>query len=197
MDSKLSGVKLIADTFGTDKVKLDEPLFEHMATKLGGPAKLFFVAIHPNEIIRMVVMARSLKIPILIFGTGSKMMISDEGFDGVAIKNRTSKISIIGVKGKVKKTGVGVDEAMVEVESGVPIAKLIEFLDNQGLDSNQLRNIPGTIGGNLTLSQVLLDLVQKIKVLDTDNDTMEVEKNNLSLRRHIILSAVFKFRTKL
>lgn len=197
MDSKISGVKLIADAFGTDKVKLDEPLSEHMATQLGGPAKLFFVAIHPNEIIRMVIMARSLKIPILIFGTGSKMMISDGGFDGVAIKNRTSKISIIGVKGKVNKAGVGVDEAMVEVESGVPISKLIEFLDNQGLDSNQLRNIPGTIGGNLTLSQILLDLVQKIKVLDNDNDAVEVEKNNLSLRRHIILSVVFKFRTKL
>src|SRR5688500_3557620 len=107
MDNK---IKLIADSFGSDKVKLDEPLAEHMSTNIGGPAKIFFVALHPNEIIRMVKMVRDLKVPYLIFGTGSKMLISGTGFNGVAIKNRTSKINVVGVKGKVGKAGIGVEE---------------------------------------------------------------------------------------
>lgn len=198
-----SNYKLIADSFGSDKVKLDEPLAEHMSTGIGGPAKIFFVALYPTEIIRMVKMARDLKVPFLIYGTGSKMLISDVGFDGVAVKNRTSKITVVGVKGKVGRAGisgaslrVGVEEVMVEVESGVSMTKLVEFLKKQGLDSDTISNIPGTVGGNLALSRPLLDLVQKIKVLDDDDDIIEIEKSVLSLRRHIILSAVFKFKTE-
>ncbi len=193
MDNKF---KLIADTFGSDRVKLNEPIASHVALNVGGPAKLFFVGTHPREIIRIVKMSRELKLPILVFGTGSKMMISDIGFDGVIVKNRTSSIAVIGVKGKVGRTGIGVSEAMVEADSGVPIGKLVEFLKKQSLDFHTIENIPGTIGGNLFLSKALLETVQKIKVIDEDDDIIEIEKDSLNSRKHIILSVVFKFKTE-
>lgn len=193
MDSR---IKLIADSFGRDKVKFDEPISSHVATNLGGRAKLFFVAIHTQEIIRMVELVRELKVPLLIFGSGSKMAISDNGFDGVALKNRTSKIIVVGVKGKVSKTGIGVSEAVVEVDSGVTIAKLIEFLRGQGLDENQVNPVAGTIGGNLLTNRQLQALAQKIKILNEDSEKQEIDLQELSLRKHIILSVVFKFKTK-
>lgn len=193
MDSKL---KLIAQSFGSDRVLLDELVSDHVATKLGGPAKLFFVATNVREIIKMFQIVRELKLPFLMVGTGSKMAISDLGFNGVVIKNRTSNIVVVGVKGKVSKVGIGVDEAVVEAESGVTIQKLIEFLEKQGLDPSQIGNISGTIGGNLFINRYLQELVSKIKVLDSDGDLNEVESKDLRLQRHIILSAVFKFKTK-
>ena len=191
MDEK---AKLLADSFGSDKVKLNEPISAHTVLHLGGPAKLFFVATHVQEIIRMAELAKSLKIPVIVFGTGSKMIISDKGFDGVIIKNRTAGIIIVGVKVKVSKEGIGVSEATVEVESGVSTSKLIEFLKKQGLNTDLLTSVTGSLGGNLFLTKALLDQTQKIKIIDETGEIAEIEKEDLSLQKHIILSAVLKFR---
>lgn len=187
--------KLIMDSFGSDKVKLDEPIGEHTFLRVGGPAKLFFVATHQREIIRMNEIARGLKIPVIVFGTGSKMIISDDGFNGVIIKNRTSGMTVVGVKGKVSKIGIGVSEVMVKVDSGVTITKLSEFVRSQHLNVNSLDGVTGTVGGNLFLSKQILDLTQKIKIIDKVGDIDEIEKEELRLREQIILSAVLKFKT--
>lgn len=192
MDDK---IKLIVDTFGSDKVKLDEPISEYTALKVGGSAKLFFIAFTQREIIKIVEMTNTLKIPFFIFGTGSKMMLSDKVFDGVVVKNRTSNISIVGVKGKVSKGGVGVDEALVEVASGLSINKLIEFLDIHGLNPMEIAGLPGSIGGNLFINKHLQERTQSIKVIE-DAELEEIKVEDLNLRKHIILSAVFKFKAK-
>lgn len=192
MDEK---AKLLVHSFGSDRTKLNEPISEHVATHLGGPALVFFVASHTREIIRMADMARELKLPVLVVGSGTKMAISDQGFDGVVIKNRTSNIVVVGVKGKVSKVGIGVSEAMVEIDSGVTISKLVEFLKAQSLDFSQIENIPGTIGGNLSLNRSVLELAQKIKVLDEDGEKLEINAIDLRPRRYIVLSAVLKFKS--
>jgi UDP-N-acetylmuramate dehydrogenase len=191
MDDK---VKLIADSIGRDKVKLDEPLKEYTALQSEGRAKLFFIAFTTQEIIRINELARDLKVPVLVFGTGSKF-ISKKGFEGLVIKNRTQNINIVGVKGKVSRNGIGVDEAMVEVEGGVSIKKLVEFLNKQGLESSEIASSPGTIGGNLFLSLPLQRRVKSIKVIE-EGDIEEIEAKQLILQKHIILSAVFKFKSK-
>lgn len=193
MDSKL---KLITDAFGKEKFKSDEPIAGHTALGVGGPAKLFFVAVTQREIVRVVTEARKIKLPFLIFGTGSKMMISDHGFDGLIIKNRTKNLVVVGVKGKVTKVGVGVAEAFVETDSGVGISTMVDFLDKQGLESSELSDLPGSIGGNLFINSDLQKRCKNIKVILQDGDIDEIEPHELSLRKHIILSVVFKFKSK-
>lgn len=187
-------IKLIADSIGPEKFKFNEPVAPFTALGVGGPAKLFFIAFTQQEIIKIVEMARSLKVPLIVFGTGSKHMISDKGFDGIVVKNRTKNMSVVGVKGKVSKEGIGVSEAMVEVDSGVSLNALVEFLIQQNLDSSGLENLPGSIGGNLFLNRSLQDKVQKIKILNEDSDEEEINSDQLNLRKQIILSAVFKFK---
>lgn len=193
MDNK---IKLITDSFGKEKFKFDEPIKDHTGLGVGGQAKLFFVAVTPREIIRIVTEAHKLKLPFLIFGTGSKMMVSDNGFDGLIIKNRTKKLAVVGVKGKVSKMGVGVDEAFVEVDSGVSINSLVTFLNQQGLQSQDLSSIPGSVGGNLFINAHLQNKCKNIKVITQESEIEEIKGEELSLRKHIILSAVFKFRSK-
>ena len=193
MDNKL---KLITDAFGKEKFKFNEPVANHTALKVGGPAGLFFVAVAPREIIRIITEARKLKLPLLIFGTGSKMMVSDHGFNGLVVKNRTKNIAVVGVKGKVSKMGVGVEEAFVEVDSGVSINSLTEFLDKQGLQSEDLSDIPGSVGGNLFINANLQNKCKNIKVITQDSEIEEIKAEELSLRKQIILSVVFKFKSK-
>ncbi len=193
MDSKF---KLVVDSFGKDRFKFSEPLKSYTALKAGGPAKLFFIAFTSNELVKIVKMCRELKLPIFVFGTGSKIMMSDAGFDGLVVKNRTKIIQTISVKGKVTKYGIGVEEALVEVESGVSISKFSEYLDSQGLSTSEIAGIPGSIGGNLFLSHLLQTKVKSIKVLDHVSEIDEISVEDLRPRKHIVLSAVFKIKAK-
>lgn len=193
MDPKF---KLIVDSFGKDRFKSDEPLKDHTTLQIGGPAKLFFIAFSVNELIKIIKTVRDLKVPHFILGTGSKSMISDNGFNGVVIKNRTKNIQIVSIKGKVSKFGIGIEEAFVEVESGVSMAKFSEFLTNQNLSSEDFKGIPGSIGGNLLLSHFLQTKTKSIKVLTLRSQIEEIEPDELSFRNHIILSAVFKVKSK-
>lgn len=193
MDNKY---KLIADSFGKEKFKFDEMLKNYMAMDVGGPAKLFFIAFKTSEIIKLISMARQINIAVLFFGTGSKLAISDQGFDGLVIKNRTTNIEIVSLKGKATRVGIGVEEALVEVEGGVSINKFVEFLESHNLSSEEFVNISGSIGGNLFVNRFLQMYCKSIKVLDLNDSIDEIEVSQLSLKKHIILSAVFKIKSK-
>lgn len=193
MDNKF---KLIIDSFGKDRFKFDEPLKDYTTLSIGGPAKLFFIVFTTQELIKLVSMCRELNLPFFIFGTGSKFMMSDQGFNGLVIKNRTKNITTISVKGKVSKFGIGIDEALVEVDSGVSIAKLSEYLDSQELSPEEFKNTPGSLGGNLFISRTLQSKVKSIKVYNLNSNIEEIGPQDLSLNKHIILSAVLRFRAK-
>ena len=194
MDNKR--YKLIVDYFGKDRFKFDEPLKDYTALEMGGPAKLFFIAFTSNELTKIITMCRQLKAPFFLFGTGSKILISDSGFPGLVIKNRTKNIEIVSIKGKVSKFGIGVEEALVEVESGVSISKFVEFLNSQGLASADFFLLSGSIGGNLFLSKILQKVTKSIKVLNLRSQIEEIPAFGLSLKKHVILSALFKLRSK-
>lgn len=123
-------------------------------------------------------------------------MISDAGFDGLVIKNRTKNISTVSVKGKVTKFGIGIEEALIEVESGVSVKKFIEYLDSQGLESLEFFNMSGSIGGNLFLSKFLQNRTKSIKILDLKSEIEEIGAETLSPKKHIIISAVFRIKAK-
>lgn len=193
MDTKF---KLIVDTFGNDRFKFDEPLRDYTALRAGGPAKLFFIAFSTQELVKIVKLCRQLKLLFFIFGTGSKMLISDNGFDGLVIKLRSKNIKTISVKGKVSKFGIGIEEALVDVDSGVSINKFCEFLHSQGLETQDFLGINGSIGGNLFLIRFLQSKVKSIKVLDLDSEIQEISAEALSPKKHIVLSAVFRIKAK-
>lgn len=196
MNKVLGKFKLIIDSFGTDRFKFDEPIKNYTSLEIGGNAKLFFIAFTTRELIKIINMCRDLNLPFFLFGTGSKIIISDLGFDGLVIKNRTKNIQIVSIKGKVLKFGIGIEEALIEAESGVSMKKFSEFLDTQGLISAPFSDISGSIGGNLFINNFLQIAAKSIKVLDLKSNIWDIDPKELSLRKHIILSAIFRTKAK-
>lgn len=194
MDAKF---KLIVDSFGRDRFKFNEPLKDYTALSSGGLARIFFIAFTTSELIKIIKMCRQLKLPFFIFGTGSKIMISDSGIDGLVIKNRTKNIKTVSVKGKVTKFGIGVSEAQIEVDSGVSINKFCEYLESQGLENSAFERIPGSIGGNLILNRFLQTKVKSIKILTQLSEIEEISIDNFKAGKDIIISAVFKLSAKI
>ncbi len=192
MDSKF---RILTQIFGSERIKLNEPLSSHTYSKFGGPAEVFFVATNEREMIKILSLALELDINLFILGSGTKVLISEKGMKGLVVKNRTSDIKISGVKGKVGKSGIGVEEAIVEASSGVTIGKLKDFLIKQGLeDISAYSSLHSTIGGSLRIDNSLLDRVQKIKIWD-QGEIKDIDPSSLR-REHIILVTFFKFKSK-
>lgn len=188
--------KLLVDSFGKDKFKFDVEIREYTELQVGGKSKLFFIAFTIRELTKIIAMCRELRLNFFLFGTGSKIMISDNGFDGLVIKNRTKNFHIVSVKGKVSKFGIGIEEALVEVESGISMKKFAESLDREGLQSEMFLGIPGSVGGNLFINNLLQRSAKSIKVLDWKSEIWDIEPKELSLKKHIILSSVFAIKAK-
>lgn len=116
----------------------DNFLLKNITTlSIGGPAKKFVAVKTWEELLEALQFAKQNNLNYLIIGGGSNLLISDEGFDGLVIKN------------EIKNTWeVGPDSSQVEVKSGTPLQELVDYTIAHGLSGLQkLAGIPGTVGG--------------------------------------------------
>ena len=185
-------LKLIELELGSVRVKYNEPLKYHVASPTEANAKCFYVATTIKELTRVLELAKELKVPFFFYGAGTKVLITED-IEGLTIQNRTSGIRVSGVKGKVSVNGIGVDEAMVEIESGVSLQKSNDFLKDQKLRQFNFPYIPNsTIGGSLYVTPPLQDLVQKVKVFQdgeiSDIDVLDLKRNDY------VLSVILKVK---
>lgn len=190
MDEK---IKLLISTLGENRIKQNENLKHFTYTKIDVSAEYFYIVTTQKEIREILNSCFELKIPFFIFGNGTKLVVKRPFIKGLVIKNRTGGIKIGGIKGKVGPSGIGVEEALIETDSGVSIEKFNDYLKNQ-----QLRNLltnssaKSSIGGSLFLDTDLKQVCQKVtvwkkgKIWDIDPYSLEKEM--------IILSAVFKVK---
>ena len=184
--------KILEQVLGKDRVKFDESLKYHLANPSDAKAECLYIATSVLELERVLNLARELKIPFFLFGSGTKIFIN-ENIKGIAVKNRAAGIKISGVKGKVSNKGIGVEEAMVEAESGVSIKKLNDYLREQKLKLFDFPVIQGaTIGGSLYITPALLDAAQKIKVW-SDGEISDIDTLDLK-REDIVVSVIFKVK---
>jgi len=103
--------------------------------KIGGPAKLFAEVKSAEELKEVFRLAKSLvQDKIAILGGGTKVLISDEGFDGLIIYNK-----IAGIEREGDNLRVG---------SGALTKDLLEYcLENSLSGLEWAGGLPGTIGG--------------------------------------------------
>lgn len=68
-------------------LKTAEPLAPHTTFRIGGPADFFLSAADPEVFVQAVTSARELGLRYFVLGGGSNILVSDEGFRGLVIKN--------------------------------------------------------------------------------------------------------------
>lgn len=193
MDDK---IRLIVSTLGPFRVKVNIDVSEYLATGLGSKAAGFYIATTTRELVNAIKVCRELKVPYLIIGTGSKVALSKDGFLGLLIKNRSDNLKVAGVRGKVSRGGIGIEEALIEADSGVSLKRMAEFGESQKLTGFEgLRASLGTIGGSLLVNDLLISRCHQVEVLDGGG---EVKKKNIGelKREEVILTVIFKLKSK-
>lgn len=80
-----------------ERIKYNEPMKNHTTIKIGGNADVLVLPETIDEIIAIVDYARNNNINLTVIGNGSKLVVSDDGIEGIVIK-LTSKFSNVKVE---------------------------------------------------------------------------------------------------
>ncbi|MBI2552671.1 UDP-N-acetylmuramate dehydrogenase [Candidatus Uhrbacteria bacterium] len=105
--------------------------------KIGGAARYFFVARTADDLVRAITAAHECAIPFFMFGGGSNILVSDKGFDGLAIMTQ-----IKGVEWRIEE-----NRALVTAGAGEIWDELVAQCVERNLAGIEcLSGIPGTVG---------------------------------------------------
>ncbi len=143
-------------------IRSNVSLKKYSTFRIGGIAKYFFEAETKEDLISVVKLAKEFKIPFYIIGEGSKLLISDNGFNGLIIKTKNQKFKVEG------------DE--IEVEAGLLMNQLVQITLKESLTGVEwLAGIPGTIGGAIrgnagAFKGSIQDVILSVNVFDAEKE---------------------------
>ncbi|MDZ7799105.1 MAG: UDP-N-acetylmuramate dehydrogenase [Patescibacteria group bacterium] len=161
--------------------------------KIGGPAKYFIIVKNENQLIEALKWAKKNKIKYFILGHGANILVSDQGFDGLVIKNEIKELKILS-------------KTTITVGSGLTLGELLGFcLDHKLKGLEFLAGIPSTVGGAIVGNtgnpkKAIGDFISQVKVIDENLDIKILSHQELKFayrksifkeKDYIILSALF------
>src|SRR5262245_40103738 len=122
----------------SDRLQQRVPLAPFTTLGIGGPARWFARAGSIDEVSTSQGWAESQRMPLLVLGGGSNLVVADEGVDGLVLQ-----VAITGVM--VTRRG---DDTIVSAGAGESWDALVALTVGHGLAGLEcLSGIPGTVGG--------------------------------------------------
>ncbi len=188
------------------------PLHDKNWFQTGGLARFYCEPKTLDDWKQAILHTQKHQIPLFVFGQGANILISDEGFDGLAIRpiGKNIEICISPILQYTDDKQKSSHSAYVKADAGVILHDLIEWcLNNNILGLEEFSGIPGTVGGsvyiNLHYYQFLLEhFLIEAEVLDVENQTIMTvpcswfnfgyNTSKLHKKKHILISATFALK---
>jgi UDP-N-acetylmuramate dehydrogenase len=164
------------------RVLFDAPMRQFTSMKVGGPADTLLFPKDVDELRRVVRYAWRGRIPLLILGKGTNLIVRDKGVRGW----------VISLAQGMKK--IAVDGEMIEAEAGLLLQRLVQFSVQKGLTGLEpFFGIPGTVGGGLAMNAgawgaELKDVLLSMTLMKENGEVVERSRSKLrfSYRRLVI-----------
>lgn len=176
-------------------IRENMPLSECTTFRVGGPCPLFIDHPSADQLTALIQKLNELKMPFLVIGQGSNLVISDEGLDCVVIRFCTETPVIQAGKTRVTVSGDTLldDFSLFTVEKSVG-------------DLSYCTGIPGTVGGGLAgnagafgrqigdhlVSADILGLDGTVRTVAPDELEFSYRHSKLKETGEIVLSATFE-----
>jgi UDP-N-acetylmuramate dehydrogenase len=179
------------DLAGT--LKYGEPLLRHTTYRIGGPAAVHFTPTSHESVAGAVAWAREHKLPVLVLGLGSNVLIRDGGFPGLVIKIGKGLDTVSHRAGTWK------------IGAGLPTPLLARRTAEEGFAGVQrLVGVPGSVGGavfmnagahgqdiaSVLISATVLD--PKGRVVDKARKEINFTYRRSGLEGHIVLGCALR-----
>ena len=119
----------------------NEPMSKHTTYGIGGPAMAYVTPKDRFDLSSILKFSTKNEIPVYFVGTGSNLLVADNGIDGIVITPAKSLKQL-----EIKKN-------WVVAESGVMLGKLVKECIKHNLTGlESLIGVPGTLGGALVMN---------------------------------------------
>ena len=113
-----------------------EPLRHHTTFRIGGPADYYFAARTADQLVIALRTAHEARLPMFLLGGGSNLLVSDEGFRGLVLRNAIEDVEF--------------DGTVAQVGCGLDFLEFIYACRDRSLSGLEFAaGIPGSIGGAL------------------------------------------------
>ena len=155
------------------KVLFDAPMRQFTSIQVGGPADSLLFPKDVDELKKVVRFARRKKIPFLILGRGTNLVVRDKGVRGW----------VISLAQGMKK--IQMDGGVVEAEAGLSLQRLVQFSIQKGFTGLEpFFGIPGTVGGGLVMNAgawgaELKDVLLSVTLMKEDGEIAERSRSRL------------------
>jgi UDP-N-acetylmuramate dehydrogenase len=174
-------------------VKYEEPFARHTTFRIGGPAMVLFQPGDVDALKAALAWAKQHKLPWMVLGLGSNVLIRDGGFRGLVLK-----------------IGKGLDDAVVKghtwkVGAGLAMPLLARRSAETGFEGVQrLIGVPGTVGGAVFMNagahgQDIASVLQTATVLTPAGEVVEKARKDIAfayrrsgLDGHIVLGCALQ-----
>ena len=159
------------------EMRFVEPMMKHTSLRIGGPADVFAIPQDIPSLKNMLIILKRQGIPFLPLGSGTNVLIRDEGINGVVISLMYfRKIQIISE-----------DESNVNVyvEAGAPLKRLVQFSKENGYSGIEgLAGIPGSVGGAIcgnagAFGYEMKDVLSVVSMMDAEGCIKELRAEDI------------------
>ncbi len=154
------------------KIQENISLADHTTFKIGGKARYFCLVQSEGDLKEAVAFAKEKKVPMLVLGGGSNVLISEKGFAGLVLK-----IELKGIEFEETELGT-----FAHVGAGENWDALVAETVKRGLYGlENLSGIPGTVGGapvqNIgAYGAEAKDTIQSVEVFDPETGEISIMK---------------------
>jgi UDP-N-acetylmuramate dehydrogenase len=141
----------------------DVPLGPLTTLELGGPARWLAEVDDERAVVEALVLAEARRLPALVLGGGSNVVLPDDGFPGLVIR--------VGLRGVQQRSAAG-GQVLIEAAAGEPWDALVAETVARGLAGLEcLSGIPGQVGATPiqnvgAYGQEVADTIRAVRVLD-------------------------------
>ena len=120
---------------------LNEPMSRHTSYGIGGPAGAYITPRDRDDLRRILHFADEQNIPVFFIGSGSNLLVADEGLNGIVI-------TLIKSFNKLEIKG-----CHIYAETGVMLGHMVKHCIKQKLTGLEtMVGVPGTLGGALMMN---------------------------------------------
>ncbi len=188
---------LLQNELGEARVKLNESLHYHTGRKLDVLADAFYIATNQKELQQVLDLCFELNIPYKLLGYDTiEPPKKGKNIECLVIKNRTHIIKISGIKGKFVIGSMGIDQVLLEVDSGVSLAELRDyFVKGKLVEPIFTSDEKMTFGEVLPTEFGVQGMIETIKIWEK-GIVEEVTILEYNPKKHVALSAVLRVKSK-
>ncbi|MGQ9708237.1 MAG: UDP-N-acetylmuramate dehydrogenase [bacterium] len=158
---------------GDAVILVDEPLARHTSFRIGGLADALIMINNERALRQVRQFSSRMKLPAVILGRGTNVLISDQGLRGIVVK-LTGEFNSIQIRGNRIIAGAA---ALLDT-----IAETAEACGLAGADF--LAGIPGTIGGALltnagAFGKSVGSILERVETMDVGGKVILLNKTEL------------------